>query len=230
LRKPVIVVLFCGRPLVIPWLVGQADAVLVAWFLGSEAGNAVGDVVLGHVSPSGRTPVTWARAQGQVPIFFGERPSGRPADPNDRFTSKYLDVSNDPLFPFGFGLTYGRFTHSNLRVPQGNVAMTDTVAIRVDVTNDGARAAEDTVFLFTHDKVATVSRPVLELKGFGKITLAPGETGTVTLLLPAAELRFLGANLAPVFEAGEVEILVGACADRRQLLAASIQLAAGRNR
>jgi beta-glucosidase len=187
-------------------------------------------VVLGHVSPSGRTPVTWARAQGQVPIFFGERPSGRPADPNDRFTSKYLDVSNDPLFPFGFGLTYGRFTHSNLRVPPGSVVITDTVAIRVDVTNDGERAAEDTVFLFTHDRLASVSRPVLELRGFGKITLGPGETGTVTLLLAAAELRFLAANLAPVFEAGEVEILVGACADRRQLLAASIRLSAARDR
>ncbi len=228
LHKPVIVVLFCGRPLVIPWLVEKADALLVAWFLGSEAGNSIGDVVLGHVSPSGRTPVTWARAQGQVPIFFGQRPSGRPENPNDHYTSKYLDVPNDPLFPFGFGLTYGRFTHSNLRVPEGSVAITDTVAIRVDVANEGVRAAEDTVFLFTHDTLASVSRPVLELKGFGKIVLQPGEAGTVTLLLPAAELQFLGANLDPVFEAGEVKILVGACADPSHLLAASIQLSAGR--
>ena len=115
LRLPVIVVLFSGRPLIVPWLVERADAVLAAWFLGSEAGSAIGDVITGTVSPSGRTPVSWARALGQVPLFFGQRPSGRPADPKDRFTSKYLDVPNEPLFPFGHGLTYGRFTLSNLR-------------------------------------------------------------------------------------------------------------------
>ncbi len=112
---PVIVVLFSGRPLIVPWLVERASAVLAAWFLGSEAGNAIADVLTGRVSPSGRTPVTWPRAAGQVPIFFSERPSGRPFNRNDRFTSKYLDVANDPLFPFGFGLTYGRFELSNLR-------------------------------------------------------------------------------------------------------------------
>lgn len=223
-RKPVIVVLFSGRPLVVPWLVEKSDAVLAAWFLGSEAGNAIGDVILGHVSPSGRTPVSWARATGQIPIFFGQRPTGRPANPSDHYTSKYLDVSNEPLFAFGHGLNFGRFTYSNLRVPRETVSQTDTVVIRVDVTNDGARAAEETVFLFTHDKLASVARPVLELKGFGKISLSPGETGTVTLLLPAAELRFLGPDLAPVFEAGEVEILVGPCADRTRLLVGSLHL------
>jgi beta-glucosidase len=222
LRKPVIVILFSGRPLIIPWLVEKSDAVLAAWFLGSEAGNAIGDVILGHVSPSGRTPVSWARAAGQVPIFFGQRPTGRPADPNDHFTSKYLDVPNEPLFPFGYGLTYGQFKHSNLRVPRESIAERDTVVVRVDVMNDGRRAAEETVFLFTHDKLASVARPVLELKGFGKIRLNPGEKGTVTLMLPAAELRFLGMDLEPVFEAGEVEILVGPCADRTQLLVGTI--------
>ncbi len=224
LKKPVVVILFSGRPLVVPWLVEKATAVLAAWFLGSEAGNAIGDVVFGHVSPSGRTPVSWARAEGQVPIYFGQRPSGRPDNPLDHYTSKYLDVPNDPLFPFGFGLTYGRFTHSNLRVPKDPVAEHETIVIRVDVKNEGIRAAEDTLFLFTHDKLATVSRPVLELKGFGKITLNPGETGTVTLLLPVAELRFLGAHLTPVFEAGEVEIFVGHCADKKQLLTDTIVL------
>jgi len=225
LRKPVIVILFSGRPLVVPWLVEKSNAMLAAWFLGSEAGNAIGDVILGHVSPSGRTPVSWARAAGQVPIFFGERPTGRPADPNDYYTSKYLDVSNEPLFPFGYGLSYGQFKYSNLRVPRESVAERDTVVVRVDVMNEGRRAAEETVFLFTHDKLASVARPVLELKGFGKVSLNPGELGTVTLILPAAELRFLGMNLEPVFEAGEVEILVGPCADRAQLLLGTILLA-----
>jgi beta-glucosidase len=225
LRKPVIVILFSGRPLVVPWLVEKSNAMLAAWFLGSEAGNAIGDVILGHVSPSGRTPVSWARAAGQVPIFFGERPTGRPADPNDYYTSKYLDVSNEPLFPFGYGLSYGQFKYSNLRVPRESVAERDTVVVRVDVMNEGSRAAEGTVFLFTHDKLASVARPLLELKGFGKISLNPGELGTVTLILPAAELRFLGMDLEPVFEAGEVEILVGPCADRAQLMIGTIHLA-----
>ncbi len=223
-RKPVIVVLFSGRPLVIPWLVEKADAVLAAWFLGSEAGNSVGDVVTGRVSPSGRTPVTWARAAGQVPIFFGERPSGRPADPKDNYTSKYLDVPNEPLFPFGHGLTYGRFSLSNLRVTPSQVDDTDTMRIRVDVRNEGTRAAQETIFLFTHDKIASVARPLLELKGFAKIDLRPGEAGTVTLSLRAMELRFLGPDLESVFEPGEIEILVGPCADRSQLLAATIEL------
>lgn len=223
-NKPVIVVLFSGRALVVPWLVEKADAVLAAWFLGSESGNAIADVLTGRVSPSGRTPVSWARAEGQIPIFFGERPGGRPANPKDRYTSKYLDVPNEPLFPFGHGLTYGRFALFNLRVTPLNAEDIDTLQIRVDVRNDGARAAQETVFLFTHDKIASVARPLLELKGFAKIDLRPGETGTVTLSLRAAELRFLGIDLAPVFEPGDVEILVGPCADRAQLLAATVKL------
>ena len=224
LAKPVIVVLFSGRPLIVPWLFEQADAVLAAWFLGSEAGNAIGDVVTGRVSPSGRTPVTWARALGQIPIFFGERPTGRPADPKDHYTSKYLDVANEPQFPFGHGLTYGRFTLSNLRVTPQEVEEHDDIRIHVEVRNEGAAAAEETVFLFTHDKVASVARPLLELKGFAKIRLAPGDAGTVSLTLNAWDLRFLGLDLEPVYEPGEVEILVGPCADRARLLAASVHL------
>jgi beta-glucosidase len=223
-QKPVIVVLFSGRPLVVPWLIEQADAVLAAWFLGSEAGTAIGDVVTGRVGPSGRTPVTWPRTVGQIPIFFGERPTGRPADPKDHFTSKYLDVPNEPLFPFGYGLTYGRFALSDLRVTPADAEDIDTLQIRVDVRNDGARAAEETVFLFAHDKVASVARPLLELKGFAKIVLRPGEAGTVRLSLRALDLRFLGRDLEPVFEPGEVEILVGPCADRSRLLAATVRL------
>jgi beta-glucosidase len=221
---PVIVILFSGRPLIVPWLVERADAVVAAWFPGSEAGNAIADVLTGRLSPSGRTPVSWPRAAGQVPIFFSERPSGRPFDAQDRFTSKYLDVANEPLFPFGFGLTYGRFEFSNLKLSASAIGIKDALTIRVDVINRGAREAQETVFLFSHDKIASISRPKLELKGFGKISLLPGETGTVTLSLLAAELCFLDMQLKPVFEPGEVEILVGPCADRTQLLVATVQL------
>jgi beta-glucosidase len=223
---PVIVVLFSGRPLVVPWLVDRANALLAAWFPGSEAGNAIADLLLGRVSPSGRTPVTWPRALGQVPIFYSERPGGRPFDRSDKFTSKYLDASNEPLFPFGFGLTYGRFEFSNLRLSNGALGINDAITVQVDVRNRGAREAQETVFLFVHDKVASVSRPMLELKDFGKITLPPGKTGTVSLSLRGSELGFLGLQLEPVFEPGEVEILVGPCADRTQLLATTIQLVA----
>lgn len=225
LRKAVVVILFSGRPLIVPWLIERADSALAAWFLGSEAGNALADLITGRVSPSGRTPVTWARSLGQVPLFFAARPTGRPANPKDFYTSKYLDVSNEPLFAFGHGLTYGHFTLTNLRMSRDSVTENDTVVVRVDVLNDGARTAEETVFLFTHDKLASVARPVLELKGFGKIRLDPGQSGTVALSLAAADLRFLGMNLEPVFEPGEVEILVGPCADRSRLLVATLHLA-----
>jgi beta-glucosidase len=225
LRKPVITVLFSGRPLIVPWLTERADAVLAAWFLGSEAGNSIADVILGRVSPSGRTPVTWARSVGQVPLFYAARPSGRPANPDDPYTSKYLDAPNEPLFPFGHGLTYGQFALANLKVSPDSVMENDTITVRVDVSNQGAMAAEETVFLFTHDKLASVARPVLELKGFGKIRLDPGRSATMTLILRAQELKFLGLDLEPVFEPGEVEILVGPCADRSRLLAATVHLA-----
>jgi len=207
---PVVVVLFCGRPLIVPWLVERADAVLVAWFPGREAGHAIADVLAGRVAPSGRTPITWPRAIGQIPLFYAQRSGGRPEKPADRFTSKYLDVANSPLFPFGFGLTYGRIAYANLQVTPASVAAEDDIEISVDVTNEGARAVEETVFLFVRDRVASVARPLLELKGATKVAVEPGATAT--------ELRFLGVDLEPVLESGEIEILVGPCADPTQLL------------
>jgi beta-glucosidase len=221
---PVIAVLFCGRPLVVPWLAERADALLVAWFPGTEAGNAIADVLLGRVSPSGRTPITWPRALGQFPLFYGQRNSGRPENPDDRFTSKYLDSPNSPLYPFGFGLTYGRCTYSNLRVSPESCTDAGKIDVAVDVTNEGKRAVEETVFLFVRDRVACVTRPTLELKGTAKATLEPGETKTVRLALPASDLRFLGLDLEPMFEPGEIEILVGPYADAKQLVAARVML------
>ena len=201
--KPVIVVLFSGRPLAVSELVSHAHAVLAAWFPGCEAGHAVADVLTGKVSPSGRTPVSWPRAVGQIPIFFGERPSGRPFNPKDHFTSHYSDVENTPLFPFGHGLTYGDFELSNLRVVTG-----DPLTVKVDVVNRGARAAEETLFLFLNQKEPGVTRALLELKGFGKIGLAPSERGTVTL------------TLSP--PTGRAQLFVGPNAEFRSLLSLSI--------
>ena len=223
---PVVVVLFCGRPLIVPWLLERADALLVAWFPGTEAGNAVADVLTGRVSPSGRTPITWPRTLGQIPLFYSQRNSGRPENPKDHFTSKYLDSPSSPLVPFGFGVTYGRCVYSRLNVTPPNATEADELEVTVDVTNEGARAAEETVFLFVRDRVASVARPTLELKGVTKVMLEPGATATARLQLPASELRFLGLDLTPVFEPGEIEIHVGPCADAAQLLTAHLTLRA----
>ena len=223
---PVVVVLFCGRPLIVPWLAERADALLIAWFPGTEAGNAIADVLTGRVSPSGRTPISWPRALGQVPLFYGQRSSGRPENQQYRYTSKYLDSPSSALFPFGFGLTYGRFAYTNLIVSPETATGRDLIEVAVDVTNEGARAAEETVFLFVRDRVASVAPPTLELKGVTKIVLQPGETGTARLQLPATELRFLGVDLRPVFEPGEIEILVGPHADRAQLISSRLMLRA----
>jgi beta-glucosidase len=222
----VIAVLFSGRPLVVPWLTARADAVLAAWFLGSEAGNALADVMTGRTSPSGRTAMTWPRAMGQIPIFHAERPSGRPFASDNRYTTRYIDEPNEPLFPFGHGLTYGQFTLSGLRVAPGTARERDTIEAQVEVRNEGSRRATETVFLFIRDKVASVTRPLLELKAFGSVTLAPGEQATLTLAVPARELRFPGLNLEPTFEPGEIEVLVGPAADRKRLLMATVRLAA----
>jgi beta-glucosidase len=225
-KIPVVAVLFCGRPLVVPWLAEQADALLIAWFPGTEAGNAIADVLTGRVPPSGRTPITWPRAVGQIPLFYAQRNSGRPENPQDHYTSKYLDSPNSPLFPFGHGLTYGRFKHSSLSVRPASAAEQDRIEVSVDVTNEGERAAEETVFLFVRDRVASVARPTLELKGATKLALAPGATATARFELAAAELRFLGLDLEPTFEPGEIEIRVGPCADPAQLLSARLMLRA----
>jgi beta-glucosidase len=223
-RVPVVAVLFCGRPLIVPWLVERADALLIAWFPGTEAGNAIADVLTGRVSPSGRTPITWPRALGQIPLFYCQRNSGRPENPKDNFTSKYLDSPNSPLIPFGHGLTYGRFSYADLTVTPEIATGDDVIEVSVAVTNEGARAAEETVFLFIRDRVASVARPTLELKGVAKISLQPGETGTVRLELPVTELAFLGVDFAPVLEPGEIEIHVGGSADPAQLVSSRVVL------
>ncbi|HEV2442854.1 MAG TPA: glycoside hydrolase family 3 N-terminal domain-containing protein [Steroidobacteraceae bacterium] len=223
---PVIAVLFSGRPLIVPWLAEQASALLAAWFPGCEAGHALADILTGRVSPSGRTPITWPRAVGQIPLYFGQRSGGRPTDPTGPFSSRYIDESNAPLFPFGHGLTYGRFALSGLRVTPESAAASATVEVRVDVENQGRRRAEETVFLFTRRLQARVAPPSLELHGVGKISLDPGARGTVLMRLALAELRSLGPDLEPALEPGAIEILMGPSAEHASLLAARLQVLA----
>jgi beta-glucosidase len=223
---PVVAVLFSGRPLIVPWLAQRASAVVAAWFPGCEAGNALADVLTGRVSPSGRTPITWPRAVGQIPLFFGQRHGGRPTEPVGPFSSGYIDESHEPLFPFGHGLSYGRFGLSNLRLTPESAAPTSTVEVSVDIENQGAHRAEETVFLFTRRLKSRVAPPTLELHGVGKITLDPGARATLNLPLPLAELRPPQADRAAALEPGGFEILVGPSADRASLLAARLEVTA----
>ena len=223
---PVIAVLFCGRPLIVPWLAERASALLAAWFPGCEAGHALADLLTGRISPSGRTPITWPRAVGQIPLYFGQRSGGRPTDPSGPFSSRYIDESNAPLFPFGHGLTYGHFALSRLRVTPESAAPSATVSVLVDVENQGRRRGEETVFLFTRRLKSRVAPPTLELHAFGKITLDPGARATLTLRLPLAQLSSLGPDLEPALESGTVEILAGPSADLASLLTVRLQVVA----
>ena len=220
--KPVVALLSCGRPLMAPWLVERAHAVVATWFLGSEAGNAIADVVTGRFNPTGRLPITWPRDIGQAPIFYAARPSGRPADPKDHYSSKYLDMAVEPLFPFGHGLSYSRLTLKNLRTSAETFRPGDGIVASVDVVNEGSSVGEATVFLFIRDVVARVARPLLELKGVAKITLAPGKHGVVNLPVPASAFAFSGVDFQPVIEPGRFELSVGLSADQASLLTVSV--------
>jgi beta-glucosidase len=182
--------------------------------------------LIGRCNPSARLPVTWPLDIGQVPIFFGAWPTGRPADPNNRYTSKYIDLPVEPLFPFGHGLSYTRFSYSNLRLGASEVTAGGRLVAEVDVSNDGTREGEDTVFLFTHDVVATAARPLLELKAMAKVRLAPGERRSVTLSVPVDALSFLDAHLERVLEPGEFDLYVGPNAAPAALLKTTFRVCA----
>jgi len=224
LGKPVIVLLTCGRPLTVPWLFERADAVLATWFLGSEAGNAIADVLTGKFNPTGKLPVTWPRHVGQVPLFYGQRPSGRPTKPGERLSSTYLDIPATPQFAFGHGLSYASFTLDELRCTPIVAGADDSIEVAVSVRNHSAIGGEATLFLFVRDVVASVARPVLELKGVRRIALGPGARGTLTWQLPVASLAFVGDDLGLVLEPGRFEIHVGQSADPDQLVRCSIEV------
>jgi beta-glucosidase len=226
LDRPVVALLSSGRPLMAPWLFERAHAVLATWFLGSEAGNAIGDVLSGRWNPTGRLPVSWPVDLGQVPIFYAQRPTGRPPDPAVHYSSKYLDLPVEPLFPFGHGLSYARFGLSGLRTSASELRPGEAITIECDVVNEGPAAGEETVLLFVRDPVASVARPLLELKGMAKVTLEPRRGDIARFTLRAEDLAFLGADLTPRLEPGVFELLVGRSAAHAQLLRTSVRLLA----
>jgi beta-glucosidase len=222
LGKPVIVVLSHGRPIAAPWLFEQADAVVASWFLGSEAGHGIADVMTGKWNPSAKLCVTWPYDGGQIPIFHSQRNTGRPANPEVYFSTRHVDLPIEPQFPFGHGLSYTRYALSNLQV-QPEFTQGADVPVAVDVTNEGSVAGEETLFLFLRDPVASVARPVLELKGFAKAVLKPGERKTIRFTLKSPDFEFLDQHLKPRFEPGAFDVSVGQSADRTKLLTARVQ-------
>jgi beta-glucosidase len=207
--KPTAVVLMNGRPLTIPWLAEHAGAILEAWFPGTEAGNAVADVVFGKVNPGGKLPVTFPRTVGQVPIYYNHENTGRPPDANNKYTSKYLDVPWTPLYPFGHGLSYTEFKLSSLRLSQTRIRPDGRLLVSVDVENVGSRAGDEVVQLYIRDVVASVTRPVQELKGFQRVTLGPGEKRTVQFALASEHLGLLDREMKWVVEPGLFKVRVG---------------------
>jgi beta-glucosidase len=204
--KPVVLVVMSGRPLAISWAAEHVPAIVQAWFLGSESGHALADVLFGDVNPSGKLPITVPRTTGQVPIYYAHLRTGRPGSVEDKFTNKYIDVPIGPLFPFGFGLSYTKFDYSNLEL--SSMHFDRRLTVSADVRNSGDRAGEEIVQLYLADPVASISRPVKELKGFQRIALRPGETKRVEFTITRRDLEFWSNNRW-IAEPGEFKVWIG---------------------
>lgn len=206
--KPYVVVLMNGRPLTINWIAENSPAILETWFAGTQGGHAIADVLFGDVNPSGKLPVTFPRAVGQLPLYYNHRNTGRP--PTDqKYTSKYLDVPVTPLFSFGHGLSYTQFKLSNLQLSAPRIQANGKLAISLEVENVGKRAGDEVVQLYIRDVVASVTRPVKELKGFERVTLGPGEKKRIEFTLGPDQLGFHNRAMRFVVEPGEFKVMVG---------------------
>ena len=213
LGKPVVLLNFSGRATVLSWENEHVDAIMNVWFGGSEAGDAICDVLFGDKVPSGKLTVTMPQSLGQVPIYYNHLNTGRPV-PEDanryfKYQSNYLDVRNDPLFPFGFGLSYTTFNYSDVRLSNAQMRLNDSVDATVTVTNAGQRDADEVVQLYIRDVQCSVSRPVKELKGFQRIHLKAGESQEVTFKVSREQLAYLDAEGNEIMEPGLFQIMVG---------------------
>ncbi|MFT4023604.1 MAG: beta-glucosidase BglX [Flavihumibacter sp.] len=209
--KPVVVVLFTGRPLVLTDMEKDCDAILTVWFGGSEAGAAITDVVFGDANPSGRLTASFPYNVGQIPLYYAIKTTGRPknGDGFQKFRSNYLDVPNEPLYPFGYGLGYSSFSYGDIQLSNPRPGADDSITASITVTNTGKYAGEETVQLYIRDVVASVTRPVKELKGFRKIQLAPGASQTVRFTIRTEDLKFFNNELKYDWEPGEFIIFIG---------------------
>lgn len=208
------VVLINGRPLTIADVLASAPAVLEAWAPGSQGGNAIADVLTGAVNPGGKLPVSFPRAVGQVPIYYNHENTGRPADPDNKYTSKYLDLPSGPQLEFGFGLSYTTFAVSNLQLSSHRLSRRDgSIRVSADVRNTGSRDGDEVVQLYVHDPVASIVQPVRRLRGFRRVTLQRGEKTTVRFTLTPSDVGFYDSDARFVVETGTIELYVGTSSD-----------------
>jgi beta-glucosidase len=208
-NKNTVAVLMNGRPLTIQHLDDVAPAILEAWFPGTEAGSAIANVVFGDYNPSGKLTMTFPRNVGQIPIYYNHKNTGRPYDPNDPYTSFYIDVDVTPLYPFGYGLSYTTFEYSDLKLDKNEITSGQNVNVSVTVANTGKFNGEEVVQLYIRDLVGSVTRPVKELKGFQKIYLEKGESKTVTFTIDEDMLAFYRKDMSFGTEPGEFDVFVG---------------------
>ena len=206
---PVVVVLINGRPLSISWIDENVPAILEAWLPGEEGAAAVAGVLFGDVSPGGKLPISFPRDVGQVPVYYAHKPSGG----KSYWKETYVDLSNKPLYPFGFGLSYTTFELSNLHQSRVSMAAGESVEISVDVSNTGPMPGDEVVQLYVHDEIAALTRPTQELKGFCRVHLLPGEQRTVTFTLPANLLGYTGPDMNTILEPGAFKIMIGNSSD-----------------
>jgi beta-glucosidase len=207
--KPVVLVIMSGRPLTLVMENEIATSILQAWHPGTEAGNAVADVLFGNYNPSGKLSMTFPRSVGQIPIYYNHKNTGRPMDPGNKFSTKYLDESNDPLFPFGYGLSYTSFSYSNISLSKNEMKPAETITVSVTVTNTGNFDGEEAVQLYVRDMAASIARPVKELKGFQKILLKAGESKAISFKLTVEDLKFYNSDLKFIAEPGDFKVFVG---------------------
>lgn len=220
--KPVVVVLMNGRPLTINWIDENIPAILETWFLGTKAGSAIADVLVGDYNPSGKLPMTFPKSVGQIPIYYNMKNTGRPFDANNKYTSKYLDSPNEPLYVFGYGLSYTTFEYSEISLDKKEITENDSLKVSVTVKNTGKFSGEEVVQLYIHDVAATVTRPVKELKGFSKIALQPNESKEVVFYLHPKDLSFYNQDMRFGWEKGKFEVFVGG--NSRDLKTAEFEL------
>ncbi len=210
--KPVVLVLFTGRPLTLTWEEENVPAILNVWFGGSEAAYAITDVLFGDVNPSGKLSMTFPKNVGQIPLYYNQKNTGRPLEEGkwfEKFRSNYLDVDNDPLYPFGYGLSYTTFDYSDIRLSRSVMLPNEEVLATVTVTNTGSRDGAEVVQLYLRDLVGSITRPVKELKGFEKIFLKAGESRQVTFRITTDLLKFYNYNMEFVYEPGEFDVMIG---------------------
>jgi beta-glucosidase len=223
--KPVVLVLLSGRPLDILWASQHIPAILVAWYPGSEGGNAIADLLFGAANPGGKLPVSWPRAAGQEPLYYNHNLTQQPEDaPN--FTSRYWDLASKPLYPFGYGLSYTTFSFGHLELGASQIAPDGAAQVRVDVTNSGSVAGDEVAELYIHQRAGSASRPVRQLEGFQRVSLAPGETKTLKFTLGKEELQFWSpATRSWVVEPGIFDVWVGG--DSSATLHTQLEVSAG---